>query len=630
MMMIPLLGTTLDAAAQPPQPPIPEVYFVTGKVLCDLLNDSTIPADGANVTITNQRTLEKLYDTVGPTGDSGESGYYLVDLADFPLGYQDGDQIHIFVVWKETNQIYYGEAEAQVDTSLASQVIDDIILNADDAPPTITNVLADPDPVSYGTAINLSAVITDAIGVEVVHLEIIFPDDSVDNVTITDNLADSDTYYYEYTFPLLGTYSFSFYAVDTSGNSITSAVHSFSVMDDTPPVITGILATPELVVLGNPVNISAVITDAIGVEVVHLEIIFPDDSVDNVTITDNLADSDTYYYEYTFPLLGTYSFSFYAVDTSGNSITSAVHSFSVVETIEDTTPPVLTITSGPSGTTTNTMATFSWSATDDVSDSGDIRYSYKLTGDWSAWTTSTTATYGPLSIGSYTFQVRARDEAGNIATQSRTFTVEEPTVPNQPPTANFSYAQDQNVLTFDASSSFDPDGEIVNYTWAFGDGTTGYGKTITHTYTDSGSFEVILTVKDDDGATDAFKRTITVANQKPNAYFTYTPTKPKIGEEITFTDASDDPDGEVVNWTWDFGDGTISTDQNPHHTYATEGRYNVTLTVTDDKGSSDTTTLSLTVEKEKEPSYILPLLAIIILIVVAIIVVLIWRRQRTT
>jgi PKD repeat protein len=54
---------------------------------------------------------------------------------------------------------------------------------------------------------------------------------------------------------------------------------------------------------------------------------------------------------------------------------------------------------------------------------------------------------------------------------------------------------------------------------------------------------------------------------------------------VDFTDLSDDSDGTVVAWSWDFGDSNTSTEQNPSHTYATEGSYDVSLTVTDDQGA---------------------------------------------
>jgi len=64
-----------------------------------------------------------------------------------------------------------------------------------------------------------------------------------------------------------------------------------------------------------------------------------------------------------------------------------------------------------------------------------------------------------------------------------------------------------------------------------------------------------------------------------------------------FTDTSTDPNGagDIVNWLWDFGDGNSSTQQNPSHTYAAEGTYTVSLTVTDSGSLSDTISKPVTV-----------------------------------
>ena len=62
----------------------------------------------------------------------------------------------------------------------------------------------------------------------------------------------------------------------------------------------------------------------------------------------------------------------------------------------------------------------------------------------------------------------------------------------------------------------------------------------------------------------------------------------------TFTDESSDSDGSVVSWSWDFGDGNTSTDQNPVHTYGAYGTYNVSLTVTDDLGDTGATSQDVT------------------------------------
>jgi PKD repeat protein len=73
-------------------------------------------------------------------------------------------------------------------------------------------------------------------------------------------------------------------------------------------------------------------------------------------------------------------------------------------------------------------------------------------------------------------------------------------------------------------------------------------------------------------------------NQYPVAAFTYSIN----GLTVTFTDQSYDPDGYIVSWLWDFGDGSTSTTQNPVHTYAVDGTYTVSLTVTDNEGASST------------------------------------------
>ncbi len=78
-------------------------------------------------------------------------------------------------------------------------------------------------------------------------------------------------------------------------------------------------------------------------------------------------------------------------------------------------------------------------------------------------------------------------------------------------------------------------------------------------------------------------------NEPPLAAFEFFPESPSTRDTIQFTDTSTDPDGEIVAWQWDFGDGTTSTQQNPTHRYEEGGVYTVTLTVTDDRGGESTT-----------------------------------------
>ena len=73
-------------------------------------------------------------------------------------------------------------------------------------------------------------------------------------------------------------------------------------------------------------------------------------------------------------------------------------------------------------------------------------------------------------------------------------------------------------------------------------------------------------------------------NSPPTAAFTYSPLDPTDVDTVSFTDASTDPDGTVVAWQWDFGDGTTSAEQHPSHRFAASPYNLVGLTVTDDDG----------------------------------------------
>jgi PKD repeat protein len=90
------------------------------------------------------------------------------------------------------------------------------------------------------------------------------------------------------------------------------------------------------------------------------------------------------------------------------------------------------------------------------------------------------------------------------------------------------------------------------------------------------------------------KRGEPLPNSPPTAAFSYI-----ISElAVSFTDDSTDPDGSVVAWSWNFGDGVTSTAQNPSHSYAVGGTYKVDLTVTDDDGATGSSTQNVTVASE--------------------------------
>lgn len=85
----------------------------------------------------------------------------------------------------------------------------------------------------------------------------------------------------------------------------------------------------------------------------------------------------------------------------------------------------------------------------------------------------------------------------------------------------------------------------------------------------------------------------TPTNNDPVAGFSYSTSVSNLIAD--FTDNSTDSDGIIVGWSWDFGDGSTSTVQNPSHTYAADGTYTVTLTVTDDQGATGSSSQDLSV-----------------------------------
>jgi len=131
---------------------------------------------------------------------------------------------------------------------------------------------------------------------------------------------------------------------------------------------------------------------------------------------------------------------------------------------------------------------------------------------------------------------------------------------------------------------------LVQFQWDFeNDGIyDAQGEQTSYTYTEKGVYTVKLKVTDSIGETNTDTCIVRVLSNKPKASFTYTPQEPTIQDTVFFYDTSNDPDGSVVSWTWDFGDGFTSTLKDLTHDYSDKGSYTVTLTVTDNDGNTDT------------------------------------------
>ncbi|KGJ86807.1 S8 family serine peptidase [Colwellia psychrerythraea] len=224
--------------------------------------------------------------------------------------------------------------------------------------------------------------------------------------------------------------------------------------------------------------------------------------------------------------------------------------------------------------------------------------------------------------------------------------------PNYAPEADFS--SNVNGLTVTLTDKSTDDTSVTSHNWSFGDGSSSSASNPSHTYSADGSYQVSLTVSDAQGLTDSKTATVTVAdgiiigdcaptwsastnyqigdkvshggyeyestwwstgaspaiysnvwkklaecdgtsipdeNQAPVSSFTYNATALSVSFNNTATD-----DKAVSSYSWSFGDGSSSTNDNPSYTYNAPGSYQVSLTVYDAEGlshsSSQTVTLS--------------------------------------
>ena len=146
------------------------------------------------------------------------------------------------------------------------------------------------------------------------------------------------------------------------------------------------------------------------------------------------------------------------------------------------------------------------------------------------------------------------------------------------------------VITLDGSESYDPDGQYISeYAWDLGNGDMRYGSVVNYTYTEGGgSFEVVLTVYDSRNESDNDSLIVTLNNTLPVAVLDIPSHTVSANADLYFDGSSSyDPDGEVTEYYFDFGDGhstgwTASADSN--HTYTVAGQYAPRLKVKDSMG----------------------------------------------
>ncbi|CAN5751530.1 hypothetical protein BH10BAC2_BH10BAC2_07050 [soil metagenome] len=127
-------------------------------------------------------------------------------------------------------------------------------------------------------------------------------------------------------------------------------------------------------------------------------------------------------------------------------------------------------------------------------------------------------------------------------------------------------------------------GSPTEWLWRLGNGTVSTNPDASIIYVTPGTYTVTLTVKNSSGQDSITKTNYITVYAKPTVNFSVAPSTGCIPLDVNFTDQSTAGSGTIQNWVWDFGDGTSSPDQNPAHTYASSGSYNVSLFIVNSFG----------------------------------------------
>lgn len=269
-------------------------------------------------------------------------------------------------------------------------------------------------------------------------------------------------------------------------------------------------------------------------------------------------------------------------------------------------PPVAGFTIGPSTVGAAPFAVAVSAATSSDPDENIEDYAWDF-GDGTPAQSGASTTHTYSGVGTYTIVLTVTDKYGETSIATKTVSV----IPAQAvPTASFTASPTSGpsplTVAFDASASSYADGTIQSYAWEFGDGSSGSGATVWHTYSTSvaKSYVVTLTVRASDGETASTTRTITVSapgspttptTGAPSARFDVAPTLGVAPLQVVFNpeDSEADEGRTLILYTWSFGDSDATSDINPSeqtHVYTTDTTsktFSVTLLVLDNEGDSD-------------------------------------------
>ena len=308
-----------------------------------------------------------------------------------------------------------------------------------------------------------------------------------------------------------------------------------------------------------------------------------------VSFTDESSNSPTSWYwtfgdggwstlknpSYTYLLPGVYNVTLTSTNSVGSS--DPLTKYNYITVYAHNATPVANFTSSlQTGPVPLTVQFFDTSAGNNITS-----WSWNF-GDGNT-STAKNPIYTYYSVGNWTVTHTVTNDGG-----SNTLTVPNYIIitHNPPPVANFTMNPTGGDVPLSVQFTDTSAGNDLNsWLWNFGDGNISNARNPVHTFSSVGTSTVTLTVTNDDGSNSTSRVVVVSHNSLPQAAFNSNVTSGNIPLCVQFYDNS--TGGNIGSWEWNFGDGSNnSTLQNPVHTYQGQGLYTVTLTVTNDAGSS--------------------------------------------
>ena len=251
------------------------------------------------------------------------------------------------------------------------------------------------------------------------------------------------------------------------------------------------------------------------------------------------------------------------------------------------------------------LETVTFDASDDKLDATLIKYEWDF-GDGSKGQ-GRVASHQFRDVGAYTVTLTVTDLAGLKGSRSKSVSVGS----SGAPTANFVFSPaspgvgEEIAFNGSASTAVAPRA-IVKYAWQFGTDRTGSGMIVFKKYDLAGTYNVTLTVTDDAGNEATTSQAVSVGTESPgglSAKFTFSPTNPTPGTVVNFNASTSTSADPIVEYRWDFGNGTTAVRTTPTTTrsYTADGVYVVTLRIKDSKGRTAITTQTVTVAAPEAP-----------------------------